>query len=230
MAVVVDQAPSLIFAAANGSNQKTLTTLTALSVGDVVICCVANWENRGFNSATVGGQAMTQASLLNGSYADQAVYFRVITGDETGQDVVVTLSGADGNSAPIGVIVATGLASDQGTFSASRQISTAFASGASHTIGPVTPGAADNLIVGFCGDAGNRTWSDDAGWTKVTGSTVRYEMIYDIQTAADARSWTYTPDSDGAANLSIVAFNGESAGGGTLVKDIIGMGFLASPR
>lgn len=206
----------------DGSNQKTYTGLSAVSVGEVVICGVTNLGNRTFSSVTMGGQTATAATVLNAAFEDQGIYFRVWTGAESGQDVVVTISGSDSSTPnPMNCLVASGLASDQSSLDG---VSESSGSATSHDAGPVTPDTAHNLVVGFSGLRANRAWANDAGWTDVGATSNTYAFVYDIQTAADARTWVFSEASAGAASLSIAAFNGTSTSSCTGGLALLGAG------
>lgn len=205
--VSVAQAPSLSVGPYT-AGVKTFTGLTSLSTGQLVICGAAILSSRTFSSITVGGEAMTLIATINTGFGGQTIAYRVITGDESGQDVVVTLSGADAENTPVGCIVVAGAATDQ---SGQDTDSNVPAGAQEHTIGPVTPTTASNIVVGWSGDRGNRSWTNASGWT-VVGEANRYAMVYDIQDAADDRSWTFsTTDSAGGAWLSLAVF--AAAGG-----------------
>lgn len=190
---------------------KTYTGVGAVSVGQMVICGVSNYNGRTISAYTFGGQAMSLGSEIASGFDRQAIVYRYVTGAESGTDVVVTISGSDGNNPPMNCLVAAGLASDQSSLDGASNVDGSLDS---HSIGPVTPDTAENLVVGWASVRGNRTWTNDAGWDEVGTPVNFYSMVWDSQSSASARTWTFsTMDGAATADVSIVAFNGTVAVG-----------------
>lgn len=207
--ITIAQAPEPDTAAYT-AGVKTYTSLTSVSTGQTVICGVENQLGRTFSSVTMGGQSATLAtdSYLAGSGARIAQYHRYFDGTESGQDVVVTLSGSDGNNGGMYCVVVSGLSSTPAPAG-----HTVAGTGASSTVSAVTPAQANNVVIGYSW-RGNRTWTNDAGWTEVGTPAAKWSMVYRIQTSATAQDWVLTPDTDGYADMTLVAYSA-SAGSAT---------------
>lgn len=206
MAISVVQTPSPTYVAYTGTT-KTYTALTALTVGDYVVVSANNQQDRTFSSVTLGGQAMTAFpnNPINNSFEDHGLWYRRVDGTETGQDVVVTLSGTDGNPSPCGAVVIRGLATTQPTAAGGVESSPP---NTIHNIS-LTPGSADNIFIVFGFGAG-RTWTDNGGWTDIgTPPNNASLFAYDITASASARTYEITTgDSAGAMLFAIGSLDG----------------------
>lgn len=199
-------------AASYTAGVKTFTGLSALSVGQTVVCGVANFNNRTFSSVLLGGQAMAVSTdaTIGATASRSTQYWRRVDGSESGQNVVVTLSGSDGNSSGMYCLVLAGVAASpaiDGDGDAGSGVT-------SLTTGPVTPTAAHNIIISY-GQRGNRTWTYNSGWTDVGTPNFNYYMAYRIQTAATAQQMDITTgDSSSFLDLTIASYDGTSGVGG----------------
>lgn len=189
---------------------KTYTGLAALGAnGNTVVCGVVNLATRSFSSVTLGTQAMTQ--LPNTLLANfLAIYYRTLTGTEASAEVVVTLSGNDTSASSMNCVELSGLASDQSGAVGTNENS---ASATSHDVGPVTPATTNNIVIAFS-NRGNRTWVPNAGWDDIGAAGNTYSFVYDIQPAADARTYSFSTAGGAAtAQMAISALSGASASG-----------------
>lgn len=211
MAITVVQTPNPT-SVAYTAGVKTYTGLTALTIGDYVVACAMNAVDETFSSVALGGQAMTAFpnNPLNGTFQDMGLWYRRVTGAESGQDVVITLSGGDANPTWAGAVVIRGLASTQPTIAGGSEAS---ASSTSHDIA-ITPGSADNIIIAFT-QRGARTWTDNGGWTDIgTPPDTAGAFVYDITSSASARTYSYSnPDSPSDATLAIGSLDAEATAG-----------------
>lgn len=191
---------------------KTYTGLTSVTTGRTYACGVANGNDRGFSSVTLGGQAMTACtnSAVNDSFADQAIYVRVADGSESGANVVVTLTGSDGNNTAMACVEITGAAA-----SLSATGAAVHGTGAdNYTTSGVTAGTAHNIGIGYSGSRANRSWTTNAGWTDVANVNA-YNWSHYIKTSASSTTYGFsTGDGAGGAELSMCVIDGAAGGGG----------------
>jgi hypothetical protein len=215
MAITIEQEPARN-SDAYTAGVKTYTGLSALSVGQYVVIAAMNGNNRTFSSVTLGGQAMAAFpnNPINGVYEDQGLWFRRVTGAESGQDVVITLSGSDGNNCTLQALVIGGLAAEAGEQGAAESS----ASSTTHHVGPITPSGATNIVIAYA-ERGNRNWTDqvtDPAWHVVAQANL-YSIVYTIQSSAAESTYQFsTGDTAGFAVMSIGSLNG-AAGGASIV-------------
>jgi len=209
--ITVVQTPDVVVSAFT-AGVKTYTALTTLTPGDVVITGAENGSNRNFSSVTLGGQAMTPfpGSPYNATFVDFGNWWRRVDGTESGQDVVVTLSGSDGENTPMGCVVIRGLPADFDP----QSVITFQDAMTSFSVGPVTPTYADNIIIVWNG-RGNRDWSATPaeGFTHIGTPGAVYYFGYKIQTAATASTKTFESDVNSYGHMVISSLNGEASGG-----------------
>lgn len=195
-----------------GTTTYTFTGLTAPSAGQGVVCAERNGNNRAISGITLSSSGTTTAftSVATLSSPRIEMWRATATGSETNADVVVTLEASANDFEAVGCVVFSGWASDQSGSTSITQTTTAQTT---HTVGTVTPVAADNVIVHWS-ERPNRTWTEDSNYTQITTGSVFFEFSYWIQTSATARLHTMVSDSAGDAGMLLAQFSGSGGGGG----------------
>jgi hypothetical protein len=206
MSISIVLAPELASAAYDGSNQKTYAGLVSGGytpvAGDYVVAAVMNTNNRGFNFVRLGGQAMTPFPNhpLDDFFADIGLWQRRVTGAESDANVLAEITGSDGTASPMGAVVVRGLKAAPNAQGAVLNAG----SNTSFSVGPITPGTADNIGFGFQSGA-NRTVTPGAGWVPIgtLADPTTFLFAYKIQTSLLALSFDFTFDSAGTSSLVV---------------------------
>lgn len=200
--------------ASTSSGAKDLPV--AATTGNLIVVAIVYFDGAGTQNVTGIDDAGTTTFSLARQTKNTSVglvveiWSGIAAGTNSGQDVVVTVQSiASSANHFIGLVEFAGNDADQSSLSVNGANT---ASVTSHDSGSVTPGVADNVIIGMSSGS-NRTWTNDADFTNVlvNGRTV---FSYKIQSANTAQSFTVTSDTNAFAGLAIVAFKGAAGGGG----------------
>lgn len=191
----------------------------AATTGNMIVVVVAVGDGTGTGSVSSIDDAGTTVYQQAYRHTDTSffgvfieVWYGFAAGASAGQDVVVTLSGAsDSADDYISILEFSGVEDPQLSIQAasiapSTQTTT-------HTAGPITPGAADNVLIGVSRGSDN-TYTPDADYTNVLDND-RSTLGYKIQATDTAQDYTVVSPDATWTNVVVVAFKGTSAGGPT---------------
>lgn len=152
--------------------------------------------------------ARTQGDSTLGTV--MAICWGIAAGASAGIDIVVTWSttGASGDD----MIAVQEWSGNDGTQASLSTNGNNSPNGTSHTSNSVTPGTANNVVIGLS-RGGSATWTADAGFTNLFINN-RTTLRYLIQSSDTAQSYDITSDINRFCSLAIVAFKGTAGGGG----------------
>jgi len=184
----------------------TYTPASAITPGNLIVL------SSGSSSRTVTSIAgnVSLTTSINGAHTtwgggNVSIWKGVATGSDT--QFTINYSGAVGDTLQFCFAEFSDASSDQSGSTANGAAHTAV--NGAHNSGSVTPPTASNIVTAFTVRA-NDTWTEDGGFTEVSGSTSLMRMAYLIQAAATAQEYNMTSTISRDSGMRIGAFAGAS--------------------
>lgn len=199
-----------------GTTTYTYTYPVTPTSGNLVVIALGSNVDRTVTTVAGTGMSFTingADTTASGPPYHLSQWYAIANGTDT--DVTITLSGSgSGNSHYFAFLEFDSAAADQST---SNATGTAYNpnAGTAHDSGILTPNNAANIVVASIVRT-NGSYTEDGGFTLVTGTTQNWAVGYIVQSSATAQEMNVTA-LDGAGEYScmrIGAFVGTGGGGG----------------